>query len=425
MDEYRNSILQIFTTQRVYDTFEPYKEPEVYEGTASAFIIDIQKGFVLTSAHVIKNASHIYAKSAFVDKKLSIRIKSHCLERDIALLVLSTSSVKLLNTVQSLSISDEYLTNGTPVVSLGYPLGGDLSISYGYHLEYVDIVNQGKPEVLTWEEYPSYMMMEIVLNSGNSGGPIFNKHGKVIGMVSGGHLLNKDIGYGVPMYSFSSIYEALASDEGPLRLPKFSFTYQKVNPDMAKIYENEGIIINEMKENSIFDKAKKHDMITGIKFNDKKYTINNNGLTEDENGNIRTFKNLVMEIPIYTPISLNIVRLGKKINHYMVETTFTSLKEYPTGKDYILTSGMCLMELNNQHIEREPCWLIKDRKSVIITHIFEGSVLESLNICQKGTILKFLNGKSVKSLSDVKKNLNNEVLTFEFEEGKIFVIRND
>lgn len=130
----------------------------------TGFIID-ETGLVLTNYHVVEGDGYVYGS-------LEGDLKTYTLfkvllgdeENDLALLRMNS-----YNTFQPLSFSNNDLSLGEEVMTIGNPHGIGLSVSKGIVSR---IGNQGD------------LQLNMQLNPGNSGGPILDKEGNVVGIVS-------------------------------------------------------------------------------------------------------------------------------------------------------------------------------------------------------------------------------------------------
>lgn len=140
----------------------------------SGFIIT-NNGYIITNAHVLSEARYadIYT---YDNEKHSASLIGYDLNLDLALLKISGNFNKL-----SLGNSDDAKV-GEKVIAIGNPLGLSFSISEGIisAIDRVGITNN----------LPYYFQTDAALNPGNSGGPLINTQGQVIGMnnfkISGG-----------------------------------------------------------------------------------------------------------------------------------------------------------------------------------------------------------------------------------------------
>jgi S1-C subfamily serine protease len=124
----------------------------------------IKRGYVVTNAHVLNNAKELKIMTA--DKKEHQGdLIGYDARTDIALITISQDypSLKL----------EKKSKQGEKVIAIGNPLGLSFSISEGI----VSAVSRVGPNGL-----PAYIQTDVALNPGNSGGPLINKQGKVIGI---------------------------------------------------------------------------------------------------------------------------------------------------------------------------------------------------------------------------------------------------
>jgi len=147
---------------------------DVSQGTG--FIID-QEGYIVTNYHVMENA-----KSAVIftynSETYSVSLVGYDSNFDIALLKIEGDFEKL-----KLDDSDD-IQIGEKVIAIGNPLGLQFSVSEGI----VSAIHRQGPSGVN-----AYIQTDAALNPGNSGGPLINNQGKVIGInnfkVSGGESL--------------------------------------------------------------------------------------------------------------------------------------------------------------------------------------------------------------------------------------------
>jgi len=147
---------------------KPVPVPANYTGTG--FLIS-PKGYIATSYHVIKNADSIYIEN----KKFGV-LKATILfsdaTKDVSILKIETEAFKPLTSLPYL-ISNKEANLGEDVFTLGFPREdivfgeGSISASTGY------------------KQDSSAYQISVPVNPGNSGGPLFNSKGDVVGIISG------------------------------------------------------------------------------------------------------------------------------------------------------------------------------------------------------------------------------------------------
>jgi S1-C subfamily serine protease len=134
-------------------------------GQGTGFIIT-DDGYIITNYHVMKDA-----KSAGIftyDSQMhQVNFIGYNVEYDLALL-------KISGNFDSLTLADsEDIQLGEKVIAIGNPLGLQFSVSEGI----ISNINQEGPTGIK-----AYLQTDAALNPGNSGGPLINKQGKVVGI---------------------------------------------------------------------------------------------------------------------------------------------------------------------------------------------------------------------------------------------------
>jgi serine protease Do len=136
--------------------------------TGSGFIID-PSGFIATNDHVIEGASQITV--TFSDGR-SMPAKLVGTNSDIDIAVIRVDTPHKLTTVAWGDSNKVQI--GDPVIAIGNPLGIGMSVSAGI----VSALNRN----INGSAIDDYIQTDASINHGNSGGPLFNRAGKVIGM---------------------------------------------------------------------------------------------------------------------------------------------------------------------------------------------------------------------------------------------------
>jgi len=148
------------------------------EGAGTGFFVN-ESGHVLTCHHVVSGGS-AQAQLAFGDC-VETRVLARDAANDLAILKCDVMKVAPLTFADPTTISE-----GQTVFALGHPLGLDFTVSRGV----VSSVNRIVRGV-------SFLQTDVALNPGNSGGPIVNERGEVLGVANWGFSEGRGLGFAV------------------------------------------------------------------------------------------------------------------------------------------------------------------------------------------------------------------------------------
>ena len=187
-------------------------------GSGSGFIIS-NEGHILTNCHVIENETEISAtifektKQEFNQIKLdNIKIIALNPFYDLALLKIEDKLDKPF--VKCYFAASPHAKKGESVFAIGNPYGLTRSISQGIIADSERYVNG-----------LIYIQTTAPINAGNSGGPLFNMNGEVIGVINMAYFLADGIGFGIPL---NYVYDFLANIE--------AYSFGKDNPNSGYMY---------------------------------------------------------------------------------------------------------------------------------------------------------------------------------------------
>jgi S1-C subfamily serine protease len=172
--------------------------------TGSGFVIDDQ-GRVVTNEHVIDGAGDVTVVTSD-GKEHDARIVGSDRSTDIALLDVSDDaglSPLRLGSTASLSVGD-------PVIAIGSPFGLQGTVTSG-------IVSGLDREIQAPDGFPidGAIQTDAALNSGNSGGPLLDSRGRVVGVnsqIESGSGGNVGVGYAVPVETVKNVVDQLLAD---------------------------------------------------------------------------------------------------------------------------------------------------------------------------------------------------------------------
>ena len=194
----------------------------------SGFVID-EEGHIVTNYHVVQGATDIEVGFSNRDT-VKARLVGTDPSTDLALLQVDVDAKGL--TPLALADSDQ-VEVGDPVVAIGNPFGLERTVTAG-------IVSALQREVRAPNNFTidHVIQTDAPINSGNSGGPLIDAAGRVIGVNSqietGGGGGNVGIGFAVPSNTVKSVVAQLL-DDGRVDRAYLGITLQEVDPDVADV----------------------------------------------------------------------------------------------------------------------------------------------------------------------------------------------
>jgi serine protease Do len=147
---------------------QPMPDKQVY-ATGSGFIV-ASDGYILTNAHVVKDADEVMVK--LNDKReFKAKVIGIDLRTDVAVLKINA------NNLPKVSIGNpDTIKVGEWVAAIGAPFGLENTMTVG--------IVSAKGRSLPQENFVPFIQTDVAINPGNSGGPLFNLKGEVIGINS-------------------------------------------------------------------------------------------------------------------------------------------------------------------------------------------------------------------------------------------------
>lgn len=176
--------------------------------TGTGFVIS-SDGYIVTNAHVINGANKVLVKLGANGKTQTAKVVGTDESTDIALLKVDGSGLTALPLADSAAVQV-----GDPTYAIGNPYGLDLTLTTGV----VSALNRSI-ESPNGYAINGVLQTDAALNPGNSGGPLLDAHGRVIGVnsqiatgsssQSGGSGGNVGVGFAVPSDTVTRIVEQL------------------------------------------------------------------------------------------------------------------------------------------------------------------------------------------------------------------------
>jgi S1-C subfamily serine protease len=215
------SVVNITSTAVQFDFFN---RPVPQQGQGSGFILDKQ-GHILTNNHVINNAQHVEV-TLFDKHQYKAQVVGIDRGHDLALLLINAPNLTPATLAES-----NGLVVGQRVYAIGNPFGLSGTMTRGIISAIRSIRGQdGNP-------IEDAIQTDAAVNPGNSGGPLLNSRGEVIGITtliaSGGADQSAGIGFAIPINTAKAVLEDFAR-YGRVRRPSLDIVTFPIGPDIAE-----------------------------------------------------------------------------------------------------------------------------------------------------------------------------------------------
>jgi len=225
--------------------FQQPRTPQIMRGLGSGFIIS-PDGLILTNAHVVDGAQEVTVK--LTDRReFKAKVLGADKQSDIAVIRIAA---KDLPTVQ---IGNPALVKvGEPVLAIGSPYGFDNTATAG--------IVSAKSRALPDDNYVPFIQTDVAVNPGNSGGPLFNLKGQVVGINSqiysqtGGY---QGLSFSIPIDVAIKVEQQLVQ-HGKVTRGRLGVSVQEVNQALAESFglkKSEGALVSSVEKGSPAEKA--------------------------------------------------------------------------------------------------------------------------------------------------------------------------
>jgi serine protease Do len=216
------------------------------QGLGSGFIIS-EDGYILTNAHVVAEADAVSVRLADSKTEYKAKVVGTDARTDVALLKIDASGLP----TATLGDSNQ-LQVGEWVAAIGSPFGFENTITAG--------IVSAKGRNFPNESFVPFIQTDVAVNPGNSGGPLLNMKGEVVGINSmiysrtGGYM---GVSFAIPIDVAMDIGNQLRT-AGKVTRGRLGVTIQEITPELAKSFQlkdKNGVLVAGVEPGSPAHKA--------------------------------------------------------------------------------------------------------------------------------------------------------------------------
>ncbi len=348
-------------------------------GLGSGFIVNADEGHIITNNHVIAGAEDIKVQLAD-DREYEATVVGADQQTDIAVIKIDAPDLK----AAELGDSDE-VEVGEFVLAIGSPFGLRQTVSSGI------ISAKGRGD-LGIEDYEDFIQTDAAINRGNSGGPLVDVRGRVVGVNTaiasrtGGSV---GVGFAIPVNMASHIATQLI-ETGEVTRGWLGVGIQDLTSDMAEQFgldRPNGALVTQIFDGTPAAEAGLEPGDIIVEFDGK------------EIPNVSTLRNTVAAIQPGTEVELVIIKDGeRKARTATIGQLTDDVMAQARGETTTEELGMSVRTLNPELAERLGT---EQEKGVVVTAIQPGSPAAEQGI-EPGAIILQVNRQPVATASEFR-----------------------
>ena len=359
--------------------FEGTPRPEMKQRSLGSGFIISEDGYILTNNHVIEGADEIKV-ILDNDKRYDAKLIGRDAKTDIALIKIEEKGLTFapLGDSSALQVGDW-------VMAIGNPFGLSHTVTAGIVSAMGRIIGSGP--------YDNFIQTDASINFGNSGGPLSNLKGEVIGInsqiVAGG----QGIGFAIPINMAKDFLPQL-KEKGKVTRGYLGVLIQTLTPDLAVSMDlkvKEGALVSQVVPGGPADKAgfKVGDVV--VEFDGKKITSHHD------------LPALVAITPIGKKVKMILIR-DKKEKEIFIEVGELKDEQLAQAEPGSASANQFGIEAQDLTPEIAQELGVKDRHGVVIAEVTPGSSAEEIGLRQ-GDIIRQINRNPIQNFADYQSQL--------------------
>lgn len=349
-------------------------------GFGSGVIIDAS-GYILTSNHVIESAGKIEVKLSN-EKKFVAKLVGQDKETDLALIKVDSDTP-----LPAAPMGDsDRLKPGQWVMAIGNPFVYDHTVTVGV----ISALNRD----LGTNIFDNFIQTDAAINFGNSGGPLLNVKGEVIGINTLISSQGTGIGFAIPINTAREIIPQL-KQKGKVSRGFLGLVPQQVTPELQQSLElktAEGVIVSSIQKGSPADHAglKRYDVILEI----------DAAKVESEDH----FRRIVADTAPGKKLHMKLLRDGKlmEIDSEVAERPESPVLPQFPPKNTQEKTGLKVTDLTRDLRDRYE--LDDEIRGILVQHVNPGSAADNAGLQKRDVIIE-VNKKPVNDASAFLKQL--------------------
>lgn len=366
-------------------------EPVLSVSSGSGTVVSAQ-GHIATNAHVTQKGKSF--RVVFADgRELPARLVGTDTLSDLAVLQVVTPRPETFAYAEFAPTLD--LRPGDTVLAMGAPWGLSNSMSAGVvnnprrllvslfddEADYEDRLGTDEPT----GRYYAWIQHDAAIAPGNSGGPLVDLSGRIVGVNTRGMIFGGDLAFAIPGPDAGEVVRALIAN-GHIGRAQLGFRLRS----LKGTGQREGVLVNAVERGSSAEKA-------GLRAGDRIISLQGNAVSALQPVDVPALQRRIAEMPIGQPVKLDIDRDGQRST---VSIVAQAQPEDTTEERAFAPFGLSLSEMTAAMSRRR---YLEDAQGLLVTGIRPGGPAAIARpALAQGDLIRRVNGKSVSSLAELE-----------------------
>ncbi len=377
------------------DLFGPNDQPQGNQrqrNLGSGVIVDAN-GYIMTNFHVVEGADRVRVKMMDDATLYDAKVIGTDSETDLA--VIKVDAKKPLPFTKM--GNSEAVQVGDWAIAIGSPLGFEETMTAG-------IISAKGREIPSGaanrRQFQRFLQTDAAINRGNSGGPLLNIRGEIIGINTaiisqGGGF--EGLGFAMPSNVVVGVYNQIIKS-GKVTRGSIGITFLDANEAALRVYgaKNGGVLINEITPGGPSEKA-------GLKSEDVIVSINGKPIKNGE-----ALVSIVADSPVGTALKLGVLRNGKPVDMSVTvgdrAEVFRDLlgENRPAPSESSSETEVSFgITVANLTAEQRQQMEYEESGGVVVTSVEPGSFADDIGIV-RNDVIAAINRHNVSSVQDVR-----------------------
>ena len=380
-------VVSILTVRQDHQQGEPVLSVSSGSGTVVS-----PEGHIATNAHVTQNGKSF--RVVFADgRELPARLVGTDTLSDLAVLQAIAPQPERFAHAEFADVLD--LQPGDTVLAMGAPWGLSNSMSAGVvnnprrllvslfddEADYEDRLGADQPT----GRYYAWIQHDAAIAPGNSGGPLVDLSGRIVGVNTRGMIFGGDLAFAIPGPDAGEVVRALIAN-GKIRRAHLGFRLRSLKGTGLK----DGVLVNAVERGSVAEKA-------GLRAGDRILTLQGEAVSARQPVDVPVLQRRIAELTIGQPVALGIDRGGRRSDLGIIAA---ALPEDSTEVRAFAPFGLSLSEMTPAMGRRRN---LEEVQGLLVTGIRPGGPAAIARpALAPGDVIRQVDGVPVKTMAELE-----------------------